>query len=168
MFYGDDQLDRDVRAISAFNSWDELHASLKRGYHPTIHPDSSAEVRVRREIVRRGFDVFPPGIVKLAKLTEVQAMRVDDYIADAEETPHRQIRAMARGARVGRTVAYMPVTLARDLVLQLENEKDERMDLIRQSPDIMSDEQADFAERSVERSFDRLIYKVEKAIRNAR
>jgi hypothetical protein len=50
----------------------------------------------------------------------------------------------------------------------LENEKDERMDLIRQSPDIMSDEQADFAERSVERSFDRLIYKVEKAIRNAR
>lgn len=146
--------------------WADLKAALDGGYVPTIYPESEQHCCLRRAVVRAGYRVFPEPQVKLVNLTGTQAFRIDDYLELTESGSDRRTVRSAKRAVLTKTTVTLDYSLAAELVEWLEWTKDTEVEAAgygqAQTPN-----EADFAERSVARSFDALIRKVKFALRRA-
>jgi hypothetical protein len=56
---GGEALDEAVNRVTAFRTWEEMEASLRRGYVPTIYrARPGTERRLVREVRSRGYRVY--------------------------------------------------------------------------------------------------------------
>jgi hypothetical protein len=59
--YGRRELDRLVRAVSAFSDWaDLLHSIDENGYVPTVRPEDYKRRKLRRALVAAKLPLYPP------------------------------------------------------------------------------------------------------------
>ena len=165
-------LDQDVRALTAFDSWDEMKACLSRGprqygYTPTLHPESPAHVRLRRAVLKEGGSVWPKPQVKLTGVTGAQMHWLDDYLMLSEESSDKRVSREAKRAVTTKTTVTMSLDLALDFVEWLDHYKQDAIENAG-CGDARTESEIQFAEWSVQRSFEALTKKVNKAIRKAK
>lgn len=161
-------LDSDVRSTTAFSSFAELEACINgpRNYTPSLYPESPTHVRVRRAVLKAGYRVFPAAQVKLTGLTDTQMSHIDDYLFLSESGSDKRFVRQVRRAVTTRTTATLSLELATDFVEWLDLGKQHAIEQAG-CGDAVTDEQILFAERSVERSFEALTKKMNKALRKA-
>jgi hypothetical protein len=158
-------LDDDTREVTAFNSWGALLDRVKAGYVPTIDPrEGSAAKRLRRALAQQGLRVHPTVLVKFAGLTDTQVGYIEDYLTSQRDSSNeRERRVLERDAHVGRTVATIPLEAAWGLLNYLESYMPDAIDNAG-SGYAKTDEEIEFAERAVERSYLTMISKVAKEL----
>jgi hypothetical protein len=153
-----------TQETTAFKSWSELLQRAERGYVPTIYPESKMHQQLRSQLARRGHRIFPQAKVKLTRLTETQADRIDEFIQDIEREPGKNARE-ARQAVVTSTTATMSLHLAELLVEDMEHYREDA--IMNAGMNAETDEQVAFAERVAGNSIDALVAKVEKAMKRS-
>lgn len=161
------KLDKDVREISAFRDLRDMIDSIEAGYRPTIRPESAAHKRVRKALARRGYSIYPEAMVKIAGLTGTQVDRIDDQLYRMKDGADRDLLRLVKATTLTRTTVAMPEEMAEILVEAFDEEKEDSAEMA-MSGDAITDQEQEFAYRSVIRSYEALIAKIQKALRGTR
>ena len=102
-------------------------------------------------------------MVKLTGLTGTQLYRVEDYLSLSESSSDKRVVREAKSAILTKTTVTLSYDLAADLVEFLPETIEDQIGMVCCD----TEEQCAFAERSVRRSIESLVVKVEKAMKGA-